>query len=348
MSDFWKETIDEARALGWDNKDWARHTGIIQKYLDAITSGSYPDDTEVRDSLRASTKEHKKDKPLKLLRFASPVIIASCTHKGGGGKTTCSVALADELARRGYNVLLIDSDSQMDATSTLLPNEEAPEKNLFPAITNGSDICSQICETKYPRLDIVPSSTRMASVEAMLISQEMSHYATKEEPAVQLFKKSLQGLVAENYYDFVFVDMDKTVGALNRTILTGCTHLLMTAECSYYHMVGTVTMKSQYESVKSTSNPDLELLGVVFNKVSKRKAIVNVAISDFDESMPGARFESMIRNDTNIEKAQWSNMTLHEYNASCNGSKDFCAVADEMLGRLAHLDISKTGGKKNA
>lgn len=347
MSNFWNEALDKARALGWDNKDWSRHIGVNQRYLDQITSGKFPEDDEVRDKLISLTMEHQKDAPLPLFRFASPVIIANCTHKGGGGKTTCAVSLADELARRGYNVLLIDSDSQMDATSILLPEEDSPDKNLFPSLTNGSDIRDQICETAYDRLDLVPSNTKMASIEAMLISQEMSSFGGRGVPPVQLFKKALQGLVEENYYDFVFVDMDKTVGLLNRTILTGCTHLLMTAECSYFHMIGAVTMKSQYDAVKVSSNPDLELLGVVFNKVAKRKAVVAVAISDFDESMPGVRFESMVRNDTNIEKAQWSHQTLHSFNASCNGAKDFSAVADELLGRVEHLDVSDVRRKHN-
>lgn len=343
---FWDDAVSKARELGWDNKDWSRHVGVTQRYLDQIVSGSFPEDEDLKAHLIHLTAEHADEGGTGLYRFSSPVIIAACTHKGGGGKTTCSVALADELARRGYNVLLIDSDSQMDATSTVIPNEDRPNKSLFPVIVCGSDIREQICETQYNRLDMVPSSTRMASAEAMLFSQQMNMLSSNETPAEMLFKKSLEPLVKENYYDFVFVDMDKTVGVLNRTILNGCTHLLMMAECSYYHMAGAVTMKSQYEGVKRDSNANLELLGVIFNKVTKRKSIVNIAIADFDSVMPGARFENMVRNDANIEKAQWSNLTLYAYNPSCNGCKDFSAVTDELLQRLSYLDISEKGEKE--
>lgn len=38
--------------------------------------------------------------------------IAICNQKGGVAKTTSTVAISSELARRGYNVLFVDLDSQ--------------------------------------------------------------------------------------------------------------------------------------------------------------------------------------------------------------------------------------------
>lgn len=44
------------------------------------------------------------------------VIVGVCGRKGGSGKTTVSVHLAAELARRGLSVALVDCDSQGSAT----------------------------------------------------------------------------------------------------------------------------------------------------------------------------------------------------------------------------------------
>ena len=46
-------------------------------------------------------------------------IIAVVSGKGGTGKTTSAINLAGELVRRGKKVLIVDTDTQGNATSNL-------------------------------------------------------------------------------------------------------------------------------------------------------------------------------------------------------------------------------------
>lgn len=174
------QIIDAVKSVKWDAKEWSRQIMVNQRILEDFIGGRTNMDDEQMAYLFKLTNDAIANPRPSLMRFKTPIIIGSCIHKGGSGKTTCSVALADELAVMGYNVLFIDSDSQMDATSTLLP-EGSDGKELFNALAVGSDIRTQICETTYDRLDIVPSSSRMSSIEALLMSQAQGYGSHPEQ-----------------------------------------------------------------------------------------------------------------------------------------------------------------------
>lgn len=331
--EYYSEVLALRDKYGWDNKEWARHTGIVQNILEAADRGELPDDNDILKMLMEATKENRRTNTSKMLRFKSPVIVGACLHKGGSGKTTCLVNIADDLATRGYNVLFIDSDSQMNATTTLLPGEES-EMNLFTAFSNVVDIRKFIRETQHERLDIVPGSRMMGAAEAVLSSQ-----APRGVQPAHVFRKVLEGVIQENYYDFVFVDMDKSVGILNHSILAGCTHMLVVSECAGYCVDGISDVVTFSQNTVMQTNPELQFLGIVLNKVSARKRLTKTVMDGLDESFPGKRFQASIRVDANVEQSQWEGQTIREYNHRCNAWKDIMNVTDELIGRVKPMAV---------
>ena len=57
-------------------------------------------------------------------------IIAIVNNKGGVGKTTVAANLAHALTRREQRVLVVDVDTQCNATSLLLPKDPGGEYPL--------------------------------------------------------------------------------------------------------------------------------------------------------------------------------------------------------------------------
>ena len=80
--------------------------------------------------------------PRQRFAIAEPVVIAVANFKGGVGKTSTAVHLAQYFALRGYRTLAVDLDAQASLTGLfgLLPDTEVPEEKTVNPFLYGPEI----------------------------------------------------------------------------------------------------------------------------------------------------------------------------------------------------------------
>ncbi|MGY2747392.1 ParA family protein [Arthrobacter sp. UYCu723] len=209
----------------------------------------------------------------------SAKIIAVCNQKGGVGKTTVVTNLAEVLAMMmGRRVLVIDADPQRNTTSAFGVTEPEFTLNdvLFGDPTNNHKIEPGVAadaimlpgeawQPNEARGDVFPPIHLIAS-ERMLASRERDSMIASERRLKQALKGALDS------YDVVLIDCPPSLGLLTVNALTAATHALLVTEPRVSSVEGLTEIVTTIGEVQENLNDDLDVIGVVINKVRKNRA----------------------------------------------------------------------------
>ena len=101
--------------------------------------------------------------------------IVLTNHKGGDGKTSCSIGLAYALSKKGYHVLAIDADPQgnfTDSLSAQIYDLVEQHQTIYDAMyEKGYDLTTQIYKAPYKNLDVLASDSRLNNKTQELTAQ---------------------------------------------------------------------------------------------------------------------------------------------------------------------------------
>jgi chromosome partitioning protein len=152
-------------------------------------------------------------------------IWAIANQKGGVGKTTTTISVADALANRGYRVLLLDLDPQASLTSYLKLDPDQIENTTYDLFEQPARIKPR--ETGFDRLHIVGGSLGLANLEKRAATIQGKGLVLKSWLSTKI-----------DLYDFCLVDTPPALGMLMINALVACDRLLVPVQTDFLALKG--------------------------------------------------------------------------------------------------------------
>lgn len=254
-------------------------------------------------------------------------IFSFFNQKGGVGKTTSVINVATVLAGVGKKVLLIDLDSQGNATSGVGIEKNENEFTAYQLLVENSDPNLSIKKTSIENLSIVPSNAHLSGAEMHLISQEKREFVLREQ-----LKKIL------NDFDYIFLDCPPSLGLVSINALTASGYIIIPLQCEYYALEGLGQLLNTYQLVKKNLCESLELGGVILTMADIRTNLTQQVIEEVRNYFKDKTFQSVIPRSVKLSEAPSFGKPAVIYDPGNRGSLAYVQLAKEFLARFGSED----------
>jgi len=243
-------------------------------------------------------------------------IIAVQNFKGGVGKSTVSVHLAQYLALRGYRVCLIDCDSQGSSTAMfgLIPDLDVQEdQTLYPFIRNAemSSLAYAVRPTLWDGLYLVPANLRLYSAE-----YELAARVARAEP--RLLNRISQGIDSiVDHFDVVILDPPPALGTISLSVMRAANALLVPIPPTVVDFTSTTSFFAMLHETMGVLaergfSVDLRWIRMLATRADEGKSMQREILGLMRKVFGDAMLRTVLKDSAEIDNASARMMTVYD------------------------------------
>ena len=250
-------------------------------------------------------------------------IITFANHKGGVGKTTSTLTVGQELARRGQRVLFLDCDPQHNLTMSFAVDVATH----LGTVIRGERTLKQIIVEVGEGMSLAGSARELTQLEKIL----------GQQPTYQFFlRDQLEGVAVD--YDYVLIDTPPALTSLTYAALVASDAVFIPVQPEFYGYEGLTMLLDACAIMGKNFNPRLKIGGLFLTKYSAsyRFSLHHdvVAIMRDNAVIGPLLMNTSIRQNGKLSEAQIEKQNLFAYAPTSNGAEDYRNLTTEILARL--------------
>ena len=255
-------------------------------------------------------------------------IISLVNQKGGVGKTTTSINLSSSLAFLGKKVLLVDLDSQGNATTGVGINKGDIDKSMYEVLKGEVDIKNAILKTDYYGLYVVPASINLAGLDIELLEKSRT-----EESFVKGAQLKQQIDKIKDSFDYIILDCPPSLGLITTNALTASNSAMIPVQCEFYALEGITQLLRTIMLVQKGLNPNLNIEGVLLTMLDSRTNLGFEVVEEIRKFFKEKVYNTIIPRLVRLTEAPSHGEPIIVYDPKSRGAEAYINLAKEVIDR---------------
>lgn len=256
--------------------------------------------------------------------------IAVAIQKGGVGKTTLTVIASEILAAAGYKVLILDLDSQGNATAMVTGNDiyEYSGRTILEAMKemNAEDYIVHANEN----LDIIPAEDMLTTFSRYIYTQNVAG-------KLHLLRNTIEDI--EDRYDYIFIDCPPNLGDLTLNALSYADYYICPIQLGGFCLTALDRFVSFIDGAKSEGLISASLLGILFTMKDRSRTEREIG-ENIRERYGDMVFYTEVKKRAKIKEFSLTGASMVR-KTEVDALQDYISLVEEVVERIEGMSCNE-------